>query len=153
MPKIVIADTSCFILLDKIDSLSLLQAVYQSVYTTPQIANEFGKALPSWVIIETVAEQGILKELERELDAGEASALALSEQFDDVVVVLDDWMARRVAEKMGISYTGTFGVMAKAKRMGIISSVKPLLEKVRHTNFRFSEQLFEATLIAAGENQ
>ncbi len=152
MPKIVIADTSCFILLDKIDSLTLLQSVYLQVYTTPQIAAEFGKPLPNWVIIESVVDQYKIKELEKELDIGEATAIALTGQLDGAIVILDDWMARKVAEKMGISFTGTFGVMAKAKRMGLIPSVKPLLEKVRQTNFRFSEQVFEATILAAGEN-
>ncbi len=151
MRKVVIADTSCFILLDKINSLGLLQSVYKHVYTTPQIAKEFGKEMPSWVIIEKVTELETLQSLEKELDLGEASAIALSIQLEGSIVVLDDWLARKVAERMGIDYTGTFGLMVAAKKLGIITSVKPLLEQVRQTNFRFSEQVFEATLLAAGE--
>ena len=44
----VIADTSCFILLDKIGELSLLHQIFNQILTTPTIANEFGKALPEW---------------------------------------------------------------------------------------------------------
>jgi len=42
MPDIVIADTSCFIVLSKINELDLLSAVYGDVITTPEIAKEFG---------------------------------------------------------------------------------------------------------------
>jgi predicted nucleic acid-binding protein len=38
--KVVIADTSCFILLDKIKELPLLQKVFGQIITTREIANE-----------------------------------------------------------------------------------------------------------------
>lgn len=44
--SIVIADTSCFILLDKINELDLLQKVFKTVTTTKEIAKEFNKSLP-----------------------------------------------------------------------------------------------------------
>ena len=47
--NIVIVDTSCFILLDKINEWSILQKVFQTVTTTGDIATEFGKDLPGWV--------------------------------------------------------------------------------------------------------
>jgi predicted nucleic acid-binding protein len=49
--SVVIADASCFILLDKIDSLNLLQKLFKTVATSIEIANEFGKPLPEWVQI------------------------------------------------------------------------------------------------------
>ncbi len=54
MLKVVIADTSCFILLDKIGELNLLLSIYGKVYTTPHVVKEFGKELPEWVIVEEV---------------------------------------------------------------------------------------------------
>ena len=45
MRKVVISDTSCFITLDKIGELDILQKLYGSVVTTPQIAKEFGAEL------------------------------------------------------------------------------------------------------------
>ena len=41
MHKIVISDTSCLILFHKIGELDLLRKVYDSVSTTPEIAQEF----------------------------------------------------------------------------------------------------------------
>ncbi len=151
MHKVVIADTSCFILLIKIDELSLLSKVYASVYTTPEIAAEFGYILPEWINIREVDDKARFHALELELDKGEASAIALSYEIDDSILILDDMGARKVARKLNISFTGTFGLIIKAKQKGIIPSVKPILEKVRRTNFRFSEDVFIQTLKEAGE--
>ena len=60
-------------------------------------------------------------------------------------VILDDYKARKIAEKLGIVFTGTIGVIIKAKLKGIIPSIKPLLEKIKQTDFRLSEEIeFEA---------
>ena len=151
MHSIVIADTSCFILLIKIQEIDLLRQIYTAVYTTPEVAAEFKYELPDWIIIQQVKNIERFHLLEKELDEGEASAIALSYEIEDSILVLDDMGARKVATRLKISFTGTFGVLARAKRNGIISSVKPILDKVRKTNFRFSEDVFIQTLKEAGE--
>ena len=45
MPKAIISDTSCFIILTNIGELDLLQKVYGQIVTTPEIAAEFGEPL------------------------------------------------------------------------------------------------------------
>lgn len=46
MPKIVIADSSCLIILSKIGKLNVLHWLYQEIYITPEIVTEFGEELP-----------------------------------------------------------------------------------------------------------
>lgn len=70
----VIADTSCFILLDKIDYLPILKEIFSKVTTTKEVALEFGKPLPEWVIIENVKDIRRQELLQLEIDIGEASA-------------------------------------------------------------------------------
>jgi predicted nucleic acid-binding protein len=67
------------------------------------------------------------------------------------ILILDDWKARKVAERLGISVTGTLGVIIKAKNSGLIPSIKPFLEKIRETNFRISEELEQIALKEANE--
>ncbi|AYL95810.1 hypothetical protein HYN43_011150 [Mucilaginibacter celer] len=50
--KIVITDTSCFILLKKINALDILHLSFTHVLTTPEIAEEYGYPLPVWIIIQ-----------------------------------------------------------------------------------------------------
>lgn len=90
--------------------------------------------------------------LELQVDAGEASAIALALEMADSILILDDWKGRKVAERLGLSVTGTFGVIIKAKNSGIIPSIKPILDKMRETNFRISEELEQSALLEANEN-
>ena len=49
LPDIVISDTSCFVILEKINAFHLLQSTFSRVYTTPEVFLEFGNQLPEWV--------------------------------------------------------------------------------------------------------
>ena len=151
MHSVVIADTSCFILLTKIEELELLKKVYPAVYTTPEVASEFKYGLPDWVIIQEVKDKNRVSTLQIDLDRGEASAIALAYELPDSIVILDDWGARKVATRLHIAFTGTFGVIIKAKQNGIIPSVIAILNKVRLTNFRISEDVLNEIIREAGE--
>lgn len=50
-------------------------------------------------------------ELEKELGKGEASALALASEMENVLLLLDDLKARKAAKKLGIKFTGTSGII------------------------------------------
>jgi predicted nucleic acid-binding protein len=151
MHKTIISDTSCFIVLTNIGELHLLQKVYGQILTTPEVAAEYGEVLPEWVAVETVKDNYRQKLLEMQVDKGEASALALALETPDSTVIIDDYRARRVAEKLGLSYTGTVGVMIKAKITGIVVSIKPLLAKMKRTGFRITEDIEQQALREAGE--
>ena len=141
MPKIIISDTSCFIVLTNIDELDLLHKVYGQIITTIDIATEFGETLPEWVEIQNVNDKYRQQLLEMQIDKGESSAIALALETPDCTVILDDNKARKVAERLGINVTGTIGVIIKAKLRGIIPSIKPLLEKIKQTDFRLSSEI------------
>src|SRR5581483_2859767 len=104
MHSVVIADTSCFILLSKIKELEILRMVYSTVYTTPEIASEFKNELPDWVVIRAVENRQVVQALEAELDVGEASAIALTYELSDAILILDDWSARKVATRLKIAF-------------------------------------------------
>ena len=87
------------------------------------------------------------------IDKGEASAIALALETADNTVILDDWKARKLAERLGLSVTGTLGVIIRAKNTGLIQSIKPYLERIRETNFRISEELEQIALKEANEKQ
>ena len=76
-----------------------------------------------------------------QIDKGEASAIALAMENTGCTLILDDYKVRKIAEKLGIDITGTICVIIKAKLKGIIPSIKPLLEKIRHTDFRLSAEI------------
>ena len=151
MPKTIISDTSCFIVLTNIGELDLLHKVYEQIVTTLEIATEYGELLPEWVEIVTVADKYRQQLLEMQIDKGESSAIALALETPNSIVILDDYKARKIAEQLGITFTGTIGVIIKAKLKAIIPSIKPLLEKIKLTDFRLSADLELQALMEAKE--
>src|ERR1700754_1446475 len=120
MPEVVIADTSCLIILSNINELDLLQRLYGGIITTPDIATEFAEALPNWIKIQSPADQQKQQILQLQIDKGEASAIALALEIPGSIIILDDLQARKLAEQLGIKITGTLGLIVKAKLNGII---------------------------------
>ena len=151
MPKTIISDTSCFIILSNIGELDLLQRTYGQVVTTIEVAAEFGEALPDWVEIKAATDKHLQQILEMQLDKGEASAIALAIENAESTIILDDSKARKIAERLGLNITGTVGVIVKAKLNGVISSVKPYFKKIRETDFRLSDEIEMQALKEAGE--
>ncbi len=151
MPKTIISDTSCFIILTNIGELDLLQKTYGEVITTIEVATEYGQTLPDWVVIKAATNKYTRQILELQIDKGEASAIALALENPESTIILDDYKARKVAEQLGLDITGTIGVIIKAKLRGIIQSIKPYLEKMSKTDFRISDELKILALKEAGE--
>lgn len=151
MHKAIISDTSCFIILANIGELELLHQVYGQIVTTIDIANEYGEILPDWVKIETVKDKYRQQLLEMQIDKGESSAIALALETPDSTIILDDYKARKIADQLGLIFTGTIGVIIKAKLTGIVPSIKPVLEKIKQTNFRLSSDIELQALMEAGE--
>jgi predicted nucleic acid-binding protein len=151
MPKTIISDTSCFIILTNIGELGLLHKVYGQITTTIDIATEYGEALPDWVEIATVVNKYSQQLLEMQIDKGESSAIALALETPNSTIILDDYKARKIADQLRIPYTGTIGVIIKAKLKKIIPSVKPLLEKIKQTDFRISPEIELQALKEANE--
>lgn len=151
MPKTIISDTSCFIILSNIGELDLLQKVYGHIITTQEIANEFGEILPDWVFIHSVNDKYRQQLLEMQIDKGESSAIALALEIPDCTIILDDFKARKIVAQLGLNFTGTIGIIIKAKLNGVIPSIKPLLLKIRETDFRLTSELELVALREAGE--
>jgi predicted nucleic acid-binding protein len=151
MPKTVIADTSCFIVLEKINELSLLNKIYREVITTPEIATEFNKPLPDWISIIETKNKLVQRELESKIDVGEASAIALGLEIPNCSIILDDLKARKIAASLKLDFTGTLGVIVKAKQLNLIDSVKPIIRKLREAGLRFSEEIEKDILNQAKE--
>jgi len=146
MPNIVISDTSSLILFHKIGEFDLIRKVYKNISTTAEVAEEFSEQLPKWIKIESVKDKKYQEFLETQVDIGEASAIALAKEMNNPLLLLDDLKARKLARKLNLKFTGTLGVINKAKQIGVIYKVKPLVDKLLSTNFRISENIINEFL-------
>jgi len=152
MQKIIIADTSCLIVLDKVGCLDLLNKVFGEVVITQQVFEEFGNSTPPWILIEkTKNPNPNQKILEAILDKGEASSISLAMDYDDSLLIIDERKGRKIAKSLGLKITGTLGILVLAKSNNLIGEVKPIIDRIKSTNFRISPQLEELILIRCKE--
>ncbi|MEX0663000.1 MAG: DUF3368 domain-containing protein [Balneolaceae bacterium] len=149
MPNVIVSDTSCLILFYKIGEFDLLKKVFDKLHITETVQKEFNQPIPDWIeIVEptTNLHQG----LSSYLDKGEATAISLAEH-ENSLLIIDEIKGRKAAKEMGISVTGSLGVLIAVKNKGHIQTVKPLIEKIQKTNFRISEELIEQVLKKVNE--
>lgn len=151
MQKIIVSDTSCLILLSKIHRLDLLQKLFGNITITKIVAEEFGNSLPSFIQIEDPKNSTYQKILESFIDTGEASALALALEKKECLVIIDDNKGRKEAKQLGLTYTGTLGILITAKQKGLIKSLSEILMEIQRTDFRLSQNLINEAKKRAGE--
>ena len=59
----------------------------------------------------------------------------------DFLMILDDLKGRKVANTLGLNFTGTLGVLVKAKRNGLIEKLEPYVERLLQVGIRISSQV------------
>ena len=148
MQKKVYVDTSSLILLTNINELSILKLVYESVYITIPILEEFKHKVPWWINLDK--EKYNIKH-HPVIGKGEASLFSVASVNKDVYLILDDYKARKLATLYNINFTGTLGVLIVAKQLGYINKIKPLIDKINLTDFRLSSDIQAKALLLAGE--
>jgi len=143
MQTLIISDTACLILFDKIGEFEILRKLFQTVTITSIIAEEFKKQTPDWVIIKDPQNTDNVVNYSKIVDQGEASALALSIEIENSLLIFDDLKARKLAEELNLKYTGSIGILVLAKRRGLIEDIDELIAKIQATNFRLTKVFIE----------
>lgn len=150
MTEPVVTDSTCLIGLERIGHLDLLPACYDPILVPPEVQHEFGTPLP-WLMVETPTEHAFIAALKMLVDDGEAEAIALAHAHG-WRIILDDRRARAVARGLGVTIIGTVGILVRAKRLGMIPSLKTLLDALAAQEFYISEALQAEALRLAQES-
>lgn len=163
-----VSDSSTLIHLALLDRLDLLRQFYDEVLIPPAVwkevveqgqgragAREVEEAARSgWLKLETPTNQLLLGLLKRDLDDGEAEAIALAVQRDADAVLLDESHARRRAGVLGVQKTGVIGLLIRAKVEAKVPSLRQELDRLREkAGFRISENLYQQALKAVNEDR
>ncbi|KAA6301615.1 MAG: hypothetical protein EZS26_002221 [Candidatus Ordinivivax streblomastigis] len=89
--------------------------------------------------------------LEATLDRGESSAIALSIELGNTLLIIDDLKGRKEAKRLGLKITGTLGLLFSAKQKGLIPALKPYLDKLQAVDFRISPIIVQELLTLSNE--
>ena len=97
-------------------------------------------------------DQNLVVQLRHGLDAGEAEAIALALERKASLLLVDERLGRSAARKLGLEITGLLGVLAEAKKKGLIEKVKPILDSlISEARFWASSDLYNEVLVTLGE--
>ncbi|MFO7682680.1 MAG: DUF3368 domain-containing protein [Chloroflexota bacterium] len=160
---IVISDTSILINLAWIGRFSLLEQLYGSLLIPTAVweeAVEKGAGQPgsaeiksaAWIQVVKVQNTPLLIALQQDLDPGEAEAIALALEHNADMLLIDERLGRATALHFGLSYMGLIGVLTNARQQGLLTALKPDLDKLRRVaGFYISEHLYQRILADQGE--
>ena len=160
MPE-VIANTSPIQYLFQLGLLDFLPELYGQVLVPEGVVLELrsgvdrGVSLPdleslSWLHVRMARSAPVLT-LAAGMGAGEREVLALALEIEDPLVILDDSLARRFAQRLSLPLTGTLGLLLKAKQRRRIESVSPYLDRLESLRFRLDASTRSSVLALAEE--
>jgi len=159
--RIVVVNTTPIIALALIGQLDLLQHLYGEVLIPPTVQAEVlaGGSVGVGVAelqkadwVRTVHLQDPRRaDLLSDLDRGEAEVIALAQELNADLVIIDERLARLHAKRLGLPLTGTLGVLLKAKERRFIPIVRPLIDQLRQGGIRLDETVVAEALQLAGE--
>ena len=161
MPDRAIVNASPLIFLGNAGFLHFLQVAAGEILVPSSVVEELrrggtrepaAKAIEScdWLrIVEAPPVPPLV--LAWDLGSGESAVLAYAFANPDTIAVLDDLAGRRCAETLGIPVTGTLGLVLIAKRRGMISAARPVLDVLRDSGMYLSSAVLDRALALVGE--
>jgi hypothetical protein len=161
----VVSNTSPILNLAIIGRLDLLRRQFNEVLIPPAVVSELkmetdlagadiirNAISANWLRIVELRDVAVSRALTRDLDDGEAEAIALALQERISLVLIDEHDARAAARILGLSPIGILGVLLLAKRKGDLDSVEETMLSLRdEAGFFISRDLFEKLIREAGE--
>ena len=156
---IVVSDTSPISAPIQIGRLNLLHALYRTITIPVEVKRELyavtehAAALDdlAWIVTAKATDVSLVTALRKDLDPGEAEAIALSLELSADALIIDERRGRQIAEDHGIVIVGVPGILVQAKQLGKLELVAPELEKLQAIGFRLHERLIHYLLRGVGE--
>ncbi len=156
-----IPDSCPLICLARINQLDLLPRLFAKILVPPEVWDEVtvkGKdhlgayevSQVTWITIQAPDPQ-LVKPLSILVDAGEAQVIALAQTTKDCTVLLDDARARKIAQRLNIKQIGTIGLLLRAKRRGLVETIRPHIDALVENNIYIRKELIDWVLKDAGE--
>ncbi len=157
----VVSNTSPVLNLAIIGYLHLLRQQFSQVWLPEAVKLELrlDEELPGspnirqaiedgWLQISKPNNSAFVRVLARELDQGEAEAIALAVEMNASRILLDEREARRIAKALSFPVTGVLGVLLSAEKVGQLQ--RPLAEVIAElrekAGFRLADSLVQTVL-------
>jgi hypothetical protein len=159
----VVSNSGPLISLAAINQIDLLRKLFNKIFIPEAVYQEVvvhGENRPGqrevemsdWIDVVFVSKSDIPKLMLDKLDPGESESLVLANELNADYLIIDEKLARRKALLLGLSCTGTLGVLLMAKKSNYIDNVAPFIDALQKASFRVSDYVKMAVLQEAGES-
>ena len=157
----IVTNSSPLIAFAILDQLDLLALIFAKIYIPQAVFTEvsawgkpYSRQLKAFSMdkVKSVQNTIAIQLLTKDVDLGEAEAIALALERGIEDILIDDPKGRKIAQLNGLYPIGTIGVLLEAKRLGYISQVKPHLDKLIANRIRIGLNLYQQALKLADES-
>ena len=158
----VVVDSSALITLARIGRLELPHQIAGDVHIPAAVfvevvqrgggrAGTVEVAGATWIHRRDARDVTSVGRLGTRVGRGEAEAIVLAKELGADILVIDDAVARRVAEAEGQRVVGLTGLLIHGKEQGVVAEIKPVLDSMRAAGFFLDDSRYESLLRRAGE--
>lgn len=81
-----------------------------------------------WIQNREINSRPLVQLLKQTLDRGESEAITLAIELKADWTLLDESEGRKVAKSLGLKVTGLLGILLRAKQVGQIESLQPIID-------------------------
>lgn len=157
----IIVNSTPMIIFSKIGMIDILhklfgeiiipQAVYDEITYKSDIVCKIVEN-NNWINTAKIGSNADKVMYKSKLHDGEVEVMILAQEMGkDVLVIIDDNAAKKAAKYLGLTVTGTLGVLLMAKRRDYIDNLKDVIKLMKDHGFYVSRNVEEQVLISSGE--
>ena len=158
----VVVNSTPIISLHSVGKLELLEKMYDKVYIPYAVYEEVcvdgdvvidEDVLKSFsnFSIERVSNTEAGRYFRTSLHKGEVETMILASELKADLCIIDDYVARNHAKFLGLTVTGTLGLLVKCKERGFVESVAPLMDMLIRNGIFISSKLYANIQRISGE--
>ena len=160
----IVCNASPLIFLSKIGKLYLLNDLFSEILvpvgaweeatrkTDDVTASLKALKLSSRLTVFAVMNRTAVSALVGRLHIGEVEVIVGASELEIPYVILDDGYARSKAKQLGLSVTGTLGVLVSAYKLGLVPDLESDIAGLRNQGFRISDAIINKIFEDVGLN-
>ena len=154
-----VSNTTPIISLSSIGKIEILKDLFQEIIIPQAVYDEikakqgygYDEVDLSFITVQTIRDTEQEKLLLEQLDAGEVQTIVLSKEINADNTIIDENTGYTIAKKAGLNVIRTLSILLKAKEVGIITEVKPLLDKMISKGRWYSNHVYYSFLRKVNE--